>query len=134
MGIRIISFRGQRVDSVEWVYGYYVKSVNDKSYIIIACTEDDVTTKNEVDFIYIEVKPETLGQFTGLKDKEGTKIFEGDIVDTASGEKWKVDWFMDYASFSLLDTEGARHALQFNLVCKVIGNKTDNPNLLEESK
>lgn len=75
-------FRGKRVDNDEWVYGYLVEAVNcitDKKVTFIM--EQDVTYFGYGEFACsFEVKPETVGEFTNLTDKNGNKIFEGDIV------------------------------------------------------
>ena len=70
--MRDIKVRGKRTDNGEWVVGGYVKSVNDRAYIIVYATEDAVNTRNEIDFLYIEVIPETAGQYTGtIEERQG---------------------------------------------------------------
>lgn len=67
---REIKFRGKRADNGEWVQGYFVE---DGIYFIWSHDEDDFITRHSVD-------PDTLGQFTGLTDRNGKEIYEGDIV------------------------------------------------------
>ena len=83
--MREILFRGKRIDNGEWVEGFYslINNNHGMKPAIITGTEKGC-------FIPEFVDPATVGQFTGLTDKNGKKIFEGDIVDRAterSGQK-----------------------------------------------
>ena len=74
---REILFRGKSVETNEWVYGtYLLEKYSNTPYI--CCFEYGTF----VNIKQIEVHPETVGEFTGMTDKNGTKIFEGDIVRT----------------------------------------------------
>ena len=137
--MREILFRGKRCDNGEWVQGYYIRAEHHwhnhgihKDWITLGASANGgwFALHNKY-----AVKAETVGQHTGLTDKNGKKIFEGDIVRYMNKETMVVVWNKDSASFAI-----AYSALNFNYLAtissaniylEVIGNIHDNPELLE---
>ena len=131
--MREILFRGKRIDNGEWVYGAYMAHDYDGHTIFNQNLEDGTLQG-------FEVIPETVGQYTGLKDNNGVKIFEGDIF--RDDEYFViVKYFVD-GGFSVdYRMPGGRWINYGELYyylkdyeCKVIGNIHDNPELLEVSE
>jgi len=131
---REILFRGQRIDNGKWVCGYgiihgehYDRKDNERKCSIFM--EYDSVSK--LNYQLVEVNPETVGQFTGLLDKNKTKIFEGDIITligVTSNENRiirKVEYIKERAQFM----SGMYPLIQSIEIVLVIGNIHDNPNL-----
>ena len=130
--MRDIEFRGKRTDNGEWVYGNLVRGCDEK-YVYIVEFGNRELCRN-----YVNVNPETVGQYTGLKDKNGTKIFEGDIVYAVSKFD-AADMAVVYnsAEFRLVLCEdyktykpGLRFKCYERFNMQVIANIYDNPELL----
>ena len=136
--MRGILFRGKRKDNGKWVYGFLFRSDEGKVFIIVEdCDEEGVLFHK-----YCEVIPESVGQYTGLRDKNRKRIYEGDIVSIEDKEhgldKGVVEWFTDFGAWvvrfpSLGRTSFLRGWLpqtaRGHLRVKVIGNIHENPEL-----
>ena len=149
--MREILFRAKRIDNGEWAEGYlfddgmaevehyFVGRIVVEPYKGTACDDWDITG---IDFC--EVNPETLCQYTGLKDKNGNQIWENDIVDAS--EEWrsacgpaghnspiiKVEWLEGLTGFDPFANYDCDCGVYIDANgCEVIGNIFDNPELLK---
>ena len=146
--MREILFRGKRIDNGVWVEGDLIQLHDGRMYIVNnvhgACIDDKGNFINTEEPFVCAVDPATVGQYTGLKDKNGLRIFEGDVIKTHSGLVGRIafgnhyddengscsnGWFFagrdeagDDCTISLDDEWGGH---------MVIGNIHDTPELLE---
>jgi hypothetical protein len=130
-GMREILFRGKRVDNGEWIEGDLIQS-RDKTYIHPKANSFRVSETGLSKLIVLrEVYPETVGQYTGLTDKNGKKIFEGDIIRSNS-ERGYIEYYPNDCAFDVVDDHGFYWLISEMSNIEVIGNIHDNPELLEE--
>lgn len=125
--MRTIKFRGKLKSNGNWEYGDLLHNNIDGCYIYPIDSEN--LFRNN------EVIPETVGQFIGLKDKNGEEIFEGDILDF-NGIITEVRFVRGVFAFLVngnLDDELCGDC-RTDLFAKVIGNIYENPDILKESK
>ncbi len=78
-------FRGKRIGTDIWVYGGFALDAADNPRII--CKD-----RSGKGLIFHEIIPETVGQFTGITDKNGVKVFEGDRFKTPNGFVGRIEW------------------------------------------
>lgn len=123
-----IVFRGKRMDIGTWVYGSLI-IYSDRCEIRTMVNDDSEDLPG-----YNDVYPETIGQYTGMKDIKGEHIWEGDIVQYNCSDKviiGKVAWC---SSFFEVDVKNGAESYALTSFCRVIGNIHDNPERLEGVK
>ena len=149
-----ILFKAKRKDNGEWVSGgtivqflddgirsFYMPQFNEKC----DCTHDDATDDilGFENCRFYKVNPDTICRYTGRKDKNGALIWENDFVgfldvsqyDNGYSEHWcigEVVWDDETLSFQVTERISCESYEVLNGDCAVVGNKFDNPELLEE--
>ena len=117
--MREIKFRGKRIDNDEWVYGWF--------------SEDYGFAEILTEYNDCEVILETVGQYTGLKDRDGVEIYEGDVIQEFAGEHAQGVW--EHSNVSVVeDLRWIPESLGFADCTYIIGNIHDNPELIKEKK
>lgn len=115
--MRDIKFRAWCEKDVEWRFGFYITDgVIHEINTMLDCGS----------FYASQVDRDTIGQYTGLKDKNGVEIYEGDVVECDEGYYWVIKWNDTNCGF-LAEGEDVS---TINNLGKVIGNIHHNPELL----
>jgi len=145
--MREIVFRAKRLDNGEWVEGYYgKKEIPTIRHFIMKA---ELLSQQDIQiFVDYEVDPDTVSQYTGLKDKNGKMIFEGDIIKTHHFKFNKNNEYAHYEKIGVIELSNSYefgyrlrwkkgHMMLHNsmqIECKmdgeIIGNIIDNPELL----
>ena len=133
--MREIKFRGQRQSDNKWIYGDLLQPIE-------ICDIYEISDCESIDGSRYDVVEDTIGQYTGLKDKNGKEIYEGDILQDKDCI-YKV--IFEYGSFDgkiieVLRNVGTQKGMTYQLSfiisdndnIKVIGNIYENPELLED--
>ena len=129
--MRKIKFRGKPRENRKWYYGSLVYSNEINAAIYFQIGRGLV---KRMDWVY--VIPETIGQFTGLLDKYGNKIYEGDILRLGNSPSGvcEVKWNESIAAFCIrfcFECEIGSRPLGGGVEFAIIGNIHDNPELLK---
>lgn len=134
--MREIKFRGKRTDNGGWVYGSLIWVQNASGQL--GHSNKDYQIKPHKVFAdgHFVIKS-TIGQYTGLKDKNGKEIYEGDFLKVGDDMVY-VFWKKPLATFALSKTDWAFDHYFLEAVrpeeCEVIGNRHENPELFNEKE
>jgi len=127
--MREIRFRGKQWDNCEWVYGYLMDWAGRPLIGVYKALGGEATAKDCLLWNYRPVDPATVGQFTGLRDRNGTEIYEGDIVQDELGEVFLVEYVRFGYVLKQIGEPWCRFPYEYDEY-EVIGNIYDNPEML----
>lgn len=124
--MRKIKFRGKDIETGEWIYGHFFQRLGHYPAIVEPRPRD-----GKVMYYEIAVEDTTVGQFTGLMDKNGNEIYEGDIYRYDNPDSINEVSYCAGGGFAGFDLTPAKHNENRLLDVEVIGNIHDNPELLK---
>lgn len=135
--MREILFRGKREENGKWAEGYYLTVKNNymgvEKSVIITPENAAINGNGDLGGMWIVI-PETVGQYTGLTDKNGKKIFEGDIVITNTTSYEFIGCIAHsakYVRFVCVTSHNIPYSIDSRFKYEIIGNIFDNPELLK---
>jgi len=122
--MRNIIFRGKRLDNGEWETGSLIISM------VCGIKHYHIQREGTAGYLYcFAVDPDTVGQYTGLKDRYGDRIWEGDLVE--HGDEVSEVFFDTENSCFDFKSSNDPFAAQFSCDYEILGNIHDNPEFLE---
>lgn len=132
--MREILFRGKRIDNGEWVEGSLL--LLKKPILYAAITYQHEWEDGKLTLVRVDIDPSTVGQYTGLTDKNGKRIFEGDIVQfrtsASTFRPMYVLWYEEGAQFVVSKPDNVRsYPMDRSWEYEGLGNIYDNPELME---
>ena len=134
-------FKAKRLDNGEWVIGNLIQNPFFKGVRSwISSEQEDKTrlrsiSRTQALWNSIEVDSSTICQCTGLKDKNGKLIWENDVVKINNSKVNTLITFRDFEIICTIPNEKYyKHRLEYDTEYEVIGNKFDNPELLESEE
>lgn len=136
---REIKFRGERLDNGEWIFGDLIENQG-RFFIYHATSETTIEDDDDgrISIVAVEVDPSTVGQFTGMKDRNGMEIYEGDILHIPEIPYFKGgNGYVLFINDCISVKDGEEHEWRLTWVVQesddgILGNIYDNPQLLNQ--
>lgn len=125
--MKTIKFRGYNKKNSQWLYGFYLQNRGEH----FVCPDEFATGKSWENY---EVDPTSVGQFTGLFDKNGREIYEGDIIrhSPKSDIYYIIEWHDCGLIAKQIGSSSYAGITYWINITEVIGNIYDNPEILKK--